>query len=180
MRSTVSILEVRREQCGSFVVQIYRLAPVYPLFVQTLKVRHTVILTMTSSQTARTRPIGIKLICGVEGVGGAIVGLFLLLFAFNAVLGGQPPVFMLIVGVLSLLAIHLIALYGLWTFTSWGWWTTVILHVLSGLFTAWTILVTRYNVVYNPFKFNLEQGAVRFVLTIFIIVYLYFQRDLYL
>lgn len=135
---------------------------------------------MTSSQTARTRPTGIKLICGVEGVGGAIVGFFLLLFAFSAVLGGKPPVFMLIVGVMSLLSIHLIALYGLWTFTSWGWWATVILHALSGLYTAWTILVTRVDVVYKLFEFSLEQGVVRFVLAVLIIIYPYFQRDLYL
>ena len=135
---------------------------------------------MTSGQTTRTRPIGIKLICGVEGVGVAIIGLFLLLFAFRAVLDEQPPVFMLTVGGLSLLALVLIALYGLWMFTSWGWWATVTLHVLSGLYTVWTILVTTDDVVFQLFEFNLEQGVVRLVLTVFVIIYLYIQRDLYL
>ena len=137
-------------------------------------------LTMGSSQTAQTRPIGIKLICGIEGVGGAIVGLLVLLLAFRSVLDGQPPVFMLTVGVLSLLAMGLIALYGLWTFTLWGWWATVILHALSGLYDIWTILVTDDNVVLKLFGFSLEQNVVRFVLTVFIILYLYIQRDLYL
>lgn len=155
-------------------------ALVYLLTLQTLKVRHIGILTMDSSQTARTRPIGIKLICGVEGVGGAIVGLFFLVFAFRSVLEGQPPVFMLVLGLLSLLAMVLIALYGLWTFTSWGWWATIIFHVLFGLIDVWTILATHDDVVYKLFGFSLEQDVVRFVLTVFIVFYLYVQRDLYL
>lgn len=161
------------------MVRIYRSELVYPLFAQTLKIHHVVLLIMTLSQPTRTRPIGIKLICGVEGVGGVFIGILLLLLGYRAIFEGQPAVLMLIVGVLSLLTVFLVALYGLWTFTSWGWWTTVTLHMLSGLYTIWTILVTN-DVVYQLFKFRLEQGVVRFILTVLIIIYLYFQRDLYL
>ena len=166
----------RDEAC---VVRTYRWALVYSLFVQTLKIHHVVSLIMTSGQPTRTRPIGIKLICGVEGVGGVFVGILLLLLGYRAIFEGEPPVLMLIVGVLSLLIVFLVALYGLWMFTSWGWWTTVILHTLSGLHTGWAILVTN-DIVYQLFEFRLEQGVVRFILAVLILIYLYFQRDLYL
>ena len=125
---------------------------------------------MASGQTTPTRPLGIKLICWVEGVGGAIVGLILLGLVFQAILEGEPAKSGLTTGLTALIAVTIVILYGLWSFTAWGWWGAVIAHILSILFSGWSIFAS-----VNP-----AQSVIRLTLAVLIVVYLNTKRDLYL
>lgn len=102
-------------------------------------------------------PLGVKIICGVTALTApfAIIG---------GILVGGP--YWIVAG---LSALALIGAFGLWTLKEWGWYIIVGMELL--------------NIPYHVFMFITAQQVTNLfgvAIGVVILVYLYWQREIYL
>ena len=109
-----------------------------------------------SSQTRKSAPLGIKLIC-ILGVIAAILTLFV---SFR-LLGTGGPLASLGLLFIVLTFAYLVVIYGLWTVQPWGW--------------TWGMLVFGFGALMDLFQLDI----IGLLISIVIIGYLFSKKDYY-